>query len=167
MHLHAVVKKELAQAASKADDLRAQARAHLITAVADAHQAGLTQREIGAALSRSQPEVSRLLKLAPVRFRPNSNLGRHLVAHRREVIDTVERWGADNVRVFGSLARGEDDEASDIDLLVDIPADFSLGELGGLRVATEAILGHRVDIVPARGLRGRIRDASLSESLPL
>jgi predicted nucleotidyltransferase len=51
---------------------------------------------------------------------------------RRKILETAARYGASNVRVFGSVARGEEDEASDIDFLVDLASDRSLFDLGGL-----------------------------------
>ena len=109
----------LSESSNRADELRAEARRLMIEAVADAHQAGMTQSEIAAQLGRSQPEVSRLLKLSPPRFRPKSALGRQLVSLRSAVLNAIERYGVTNTRVFGSVARGEDGPGSDVDLLVD------------------------------------------------
>lgn len=167
MHLHLVLSDNLAEASAQADELRSRARALLVTAVADAHQAGMTQREIAAKLNRSQPEVSRLLKLSPPRFRARTPLGQRLVEHRHELVAALEAGGATNVRVFGSLARGEDGETSDIDLLIDIPNRFSLFDLGGLQVAAERILDDPVDVIPARGLKGLIRSTALEDAIPL
>lgn len=167
MHLHMVVSKRLAESSALADELRAEARRVMVEAVADAHQAGMTQREIAAELNRSQPEVSRLLKLSPPRFKPRSKLGRELVSHRSELIDALGARGARNIRVFGSVARGEDDEKSDIDLLVDTPDKFSLFDHGGLIHAAQTVLGDKVDIVPARSLKGRIREAVMRDAVAL
>lgn len=167
MHIHAVMSERLSESSNRADELRAEARRLMIEAVADAHQAGMTQSEIAAQLGRSQPEVSRLLKLSPPRFRPSSPLGQLLVNHRASLIAKLESMGARNIRVFGSLARGEDDDESDIDLLVDIPDAFTLFDHGELVHAAQALLGDHVDVVPTRGLRGGKRESIISEAVTL
>ncbi len=167
MHFHAILSNNLEEASVQADELRERARRLLIDAVADASQAGMTQREIAERLGRSQPEVSRLLSLAPPRFKPKSDLGRHLVAHRSELIDALESGGASNVRVFGSVARGDDTADSDIDLLVDIPERFGLFALGGLIHTAERVLGVNVDVVPSGNLREHVRGSALGDAVPL
>lgn len=108
-----------------------------------------------------RPTSSRLLGLA------DTKLGRKLRRHRRAVIECAERRRARNVRVFGSVARGEDTATSDIDLLVDLDEGASLLDLAGLGLDLEEMLGTRVDVVPASGLKPRIRDEVLSEAIPL
>lgn len=166
-HFHAVIERRLAESAESADQLRAQARELLVNSVADAHQAGMTQREISASLGRSQPEVSRLLKLSPPRFKPKTELGRKLVRHRHLVLQEIEDAGASNVRVFGSVARGEDGPDSDVDLLIEIPDGFTLFDLGRLQVAVERALDHATDVIPDRGLKGRIRSRAFEDAVPL
>ena len=83
---------------------------------------------------------------------PDTPRGRKLRKHRREIIDAIHASGASNVRVFGSVARGDDRPDSDFDLLIDIPDDFSLFDLGALSVMATDILGQKVDVIPARGL---------------
>jgi predicted nucleotidyltransferase len=90
-----------------------------------------------------------------------------LRAQREEILRIAARHGARNLRVFGSVARGEDDDASDVDLLVDMEPGRTLFDLGGLNAELEALLMRRVDIVTARGLRSRIRDRVLLEARPL
>ncbi|MBJ7457787.1 MAG: nucleotidyltransferase domain-containing protein [Thermoleophilaceae bacterium] len=138
-----------------------------MNAVADAHQLGLTQREISANLGRSQPEVSRLLKLSAPRFLPKSELGRKVVEHRHLILSEVENAGASNVRVFGSVVRGEDGPNSDVDLLIDIQSPFTLVDLARLQREIQAILDHDVDVIPSRGLKGKIRSSALEEALAL
>lgn len=75
--------------------------------------------------------------------------------------------GASNLRVFGSVARGEDGPESDIDLLVDLAPKVSLIGLGQVQDAMESILGRRVDVVPASGLKASIRDKVLREAIRL
>ncbi len=71
------------------------------------------------------------------------------------------------MRVFGSVARGQDDEDSDVDLLVDMDPGRSLLDLGGLSSDLEALLDRRVDIVTMAGLRDRIRERVLGEAKAL
>jgi hypothetical protein len=60
---------------------------------------------------------------------------------RREILDIAAKHGAYNVRLFGSVARGEADEASDVDILVELEPERSLFDLGGLLMDLEALLG--------------------------
>jgi predicted nucleotidyltransferase len=62
-----------------------------------------------------------------------------------------------NLRVFGSVARGEDCAASDVDLLVDLPPGLSLFGLGRVEADLEAIVGTRVDLIPAADLKPGVR----------
>jgi uncharacterized protein len=86
---------------------------------------------------------------------------------RETILQLAAVHGASNVRVFGSVARGEADDASDIDLLVDMGPGRSLLDLGGLLMDLEQLFGRRVDVVTERGLRTRIRDRVLAETVPL
>jgi predicted nucleotidyltransferase len=63
---------------------------------------------------------------SPVRFSPSSPLGHLLARHRDEVLEIAHAYGASNVRVFGSTARGDDTADSDIDLLVDLAPSVGL-----------------------------------------
>ncbi len=86
---------------------------------------------------------------------------------REKVLETAARFGASNVRVFGSVARGEADESSDIDLLVNMEPGRSLMDLGGLLVELQELLGTEVDVVTENGLRPRIREQVLKDAVPL
>jgi predicted nucleotidyltransferase len=86
---------------------------------------------------------------------------------REQILGIAAKYGASNVRVFGSVARGEADEASDIDFLVEMEAGRSLLDLGGLQAELEAILGRRVDVVTEKGLKARIRSRVLGEAVPV
>lgn len=86
---------------------------------------------------------------------------------RDEILRIAAKHGARNVRVFGSVARGEADEESDIDFLVDMEAGRSLFDLGGLQYELEQLLGRPVDVVTERGLKARIRERVLKETVPL
>ena len=90
-----------------------------------------------------------------------------LKEQRVQILDIAARYGASNVRVFGSVARGHADEASDVDFLVEMDAGRSLFHLGELQFELEAVLGWRVDVVTERGLKSRIRGRVLQEAIPL
>lgn len=86
---------------------------------------------------------------------------------REEILRLCARYGARNVRVFGSVARGQADVQSDIDFLVEMEPGRSLFDLGGLQYELEQLLGCPVDIVTERGLKVRIRERVLREAVPL
>lgn len=98
---------------------------------------------------------------------PDTRLGRRLRRHRRAVIALADRRGTRNVRVFGSVARGEDTAASDIDLLVDVEEGVGLVALSGLRRELGELLGVGVDVVPASTLKSAVRDEVLAEAIAL
>jgi predicted nucleotidyltransferase len=86
---------------------------------------------------------------------------------RKDILRIASKYGARNVRIFGSLARGESREDSDIDFLVDMEPGRSLFDLGGLLMDLQNLLAQKVDVVTEKGLRPRIRDRVLKEALPL
>ena len=90
-----------------------------------------------------------------------------LQTKREDILQTAQKYGAYNVRVFGSVARGEADEKSDIDLLVDMEKGRSLLDLAGLLIDLEDLLGCKVDVVTTDGLRERIRERVLKEAIVL
>lgn len=86
---------------------------------------------------------------------------------RTEILDLAARHGARNLRVFGSVARGDARPDSDVDFVVDMEPGRSLLDLGGLLMDLQALLGCRVDVVTERGLKERIRARVLQEAVPL
>ncbi len=103
-------------------------------------------------------------------MRHTKNLGMEelLKDKREEILAIAEKHGACNVRVFGSVARGEADKKSDIDLLI----DYSLDKVtpwfpAGLMLELQDLLGRKVDVVTVKGLRERIRARVLQEAVPL
>jgi len=94
-------------------------------------------------------------------------LDRLLEEKRGEILRLAAEHGAREVRVFGSVARGEADRKSDIDFLVELETGRSLLDLGGLQMELESLLDRRVDIVTARGLKARIRERVLREAVPV
>ena len=90
-----------------------------------------------------------------------------LKEHREAILRLAAQHGASNVRVFGSVARGEADESSDIDFLVDLAPDRSLLNLGGLWSDLNDLLDGKADVVTEQGLRDHIRERVLEEAAPL
>jgi predicted nucleotidyltransferase len=90
-----------------------------------------------------------------------------LQTKREDILRTASKYGAYNVRIFGSVARGEADEQSDIDFLVDMEKGRSIFDLGGLLTDLEDLLEHNVDVITEDGLRDRIRARVLKEAVAL
>lgn len=86
-------------------------------------------------------------------------------ASRETILATAARHGARNVRVFGSVARGEADDLSDLDLLVDLDPGRGLMDMGGLLMDLQAQLHTKVDVATERMLRRDIRERVLSEAV--
>jgi hypothetical protein len=91
--------------------------------------------------------------------------GTRLSERREEVLRLAAKYGARHVRVFGSVARGEADAASDIDFLVEMEPGRSLLDLGGLQAELEILMDRPVDVVTEKGLKRRIRARVLAEAL--
>ncbi len=90
-----------------------------------------------------------------------------LKARRERILGIAARHGARNVRVFGSVARGDAGPDSDVDFLVEMDADRSLLDHVGLVQDLEDFLGRKVDVVSERALHWFIRDRVLAEAVPL
>jgi predicted nucleotidyltransferase len=86
---------------------------------------------------------------------------------RQDLLNIAASHGACNIRVFGSVARGEADESSDIDLLVDMEPDRSLLDVAALLADLRDLLGRRVDVVSEKGLYWLIRRRVVKEAKPL
>jgi predicted nucleotidyltransferase len=91
----------------------------------------------------------------------------HLRARREAILRLATSYGASNVRVFGSLARGDARSDSDIDLVVDMPPDQSLLAWSAFWQQLEAIVGSRIDLAVSSDLRPEVRRAVLAEAIPL
>ena len=87
--------------------------------------------------------------------------------YRTDILRLAAKRGAHNVRVFGSVVRGEDTPDSDVDFLVNMEPERSLFDQGGLLADLEHLLGRRVDVVEPEGLHWYIRDQVLKEAIPL
>jgi hypothetical protein len=92
---------------------------------------------------------------------------RLLQEKRQEILRIAARHGARNVRIFGSVARGEAGPESDLDILVDLEPGRSLLDHAALLLDLEAALGCKVDVLTERGLRARVREAVLREAVAL
>lgn len=90
-----------------------------------------------------------------------------VLKHREEILKRAAKHGASNIRVFGSVARGEATETSDFDFLVDFLPDYRLWDRIGLKQDLEQLLGRSVDVVLARLLREMIRDEILHDAIAL
>jgi uncharacterized protein len=95
------------------------------------------------------------------------NLQTLLKEKRAQILAVAAQHGATNVRIFGSVARGEADEKSDIDILVTFEDGRSLMDHAALLVELEELLGCKVDVVSEKGLRPRIRENVMRDALPL
>jgi predicted nucleotidyltransferase/DNA-binding XRE family transcriptional regulator len=167
-------------ARSAAATLRdARSRAGL-TQMELARRAGITQSVVSAYESGhrqpSLPTLSSLvaaagfelrLQLADPVTRLTGPIGRRVRKRRSEILDVATRHGVDNLRVFGSVARGEDREDSDVDLLVDVPAGLGLLGFGRLASDLEKLLGARVDLIPSSDLKPDVRARVEAELVPL
>ena len=94
-------------------------------------------------------------------------LGKLLEERREEILQIAAQFGARNVRVFGSVARGEDGPESDLDLLVDFDPERSLLDQVGLVQDLEDLLRRKVQVSTPNALHWYVRDRILSQAVPL
>ncbi len=87
--------------------------------------------------------------------------------HRAEILSLAEQYGMRDVRVFGSMARGDAVDGSDVDLLVTAPEGTSGFALGGLLMDVSDLLNRKVDIVTERAIHPALRDRILREAVRL
>lgn len=90
-----------------------------------------------------------------------------LIKRREEIIRLASEHGARNIRVFGSVARGEERPDSDLDLLIDLEPGRSLMDHAALLLELQDLLGQEVDVVTEKGVRERYRDRVLKEAVPI
>ena len=90
-----------------------------------------------------------------------------LLRYRQEILDIAHRHGARNVRVFGSVSRGEAGPESDLDLLVSTAQDTSSWFPAGLILELEELLGRKVDVITEGALHWYLRERVLAEAIPL
>ena len=156
------MRETLTDVARRVDRTVERARAELVAAVRAAAADGVTQAEIARAIGRGQPEVSRLLRL-----HGRTPLAMELRRRAGDIRRVVAESGGSHVRVFGSVATGQDRPESDIDLLFTMNHALSLLELGALERRIGELVGTPVDLVPEQALRPDLRSRVLAEAGPL
>lgn len=99
----------------------------------------------------------------------DSPLGiRQAIAKKRvEILRLVAKHGANNIRLFGSIARGDEVESSDVDFLVELMPGRSLLDQVGLQQDLQELLSRKVDVVLEGGLSPYLADRILAEAMPL
>lgn len=90
-----------------------------------------------------------------------------LAKMRPTILRVAARYGATNVRIFGSFARGDQKQSSDIDLLVTLPKQASLLHIAGIKVDLEEAFHRKVDVVPDDSIKPLLRDRILAEAKEL
>jgi uncharacterized protein len=90
-----------------------------------------------------------------------------LPKHRETIRRLVEEAGMSNPRVFGSVLHGDDEEGSDLDILVDPAPKTSLLEVAGLKIEIEKLVGTKVDLLTPRSLPVKFRERILAEARPV
>lgn len=144
--------------------------------VADAaHFLGRTKKSIVEAAVREYVEAHRAeldggMRASAARIAPRRPVGAleaRLAERRRQLVSELVALGASNVRVFGSVARGESGPDSDVDLLVDLSDDVGLFAVEAMRGAAERLLEAPVDVVPSSGLKPAIAARVLAEARAL
>jgi predicted nucleotidyltransferase len=88
-------------------------------------------------------------------------------SQRQQILALAAKYGAFNIRIFGSVARGQADDKSDVDFLVDMEPGRSLFDMGGLLYDLQQLLGRNIDVVTTAGLRSRIKERVIKEAVPL
>ncbi|WP_110587908.1 helix-turn-helix domain-containing protein [Microbacterium suaedae] len=150
-------------------------------------KAGLTQAEFAARVGVTQSVVSAyergrrepsfrtlvdFISLAgselsiSVDYKPTPTLA-YVRSKKAELEAALGQLGAEDIRVFGSVARGDASPGSDVDLLVHLRTGVSLFDLSGMHIDAGEILGMPVDVVPDTGLKSYAKDNILAEAVPL
>lgn len=133
------------------NEVRELRRRAAMTQAALAVAAGVPQSNIAAYESGKRQPSETTLKRIRAAARPRPSVV--LAEHKAEVLDLVRKHKADNPRVFGSVARGDDHSGSDVDLLVRFERDASLYDLVELQEDLRDLLGVEVDVVSEAGLK--------------
>lgn len=90
-----------------------------------------------------------------------------LQAHRAAIRSVVERHRACNARVFGSVLHGDDQEGSDLDILIEPTPRTTLMDVAAIQVELEKLLGVSVDVLTPNALPDKFRTAVLAEAAPI
>ena len=152
-----------------------------LTQVELAQRAGTSQAAVARYESRkTSPSAATLIRLLraaglelEVRIRRSTasdlsgGRAKKLRQLRGEIITHMREHGASNPRIFGSVARGDDDRDSDIDLLVDFDISQGLVPIAKLSHELSILLGEKVDVAPVKMLRPAVAKNALAEAVPL
>jgi uncharacterized protein len=137
------------------------ARAGVTQSVVSAYESGHRQPSLptlAALVEAADHDLVTEVRRQPRRLSKLSGpVGRRVRRRRHELVAAAAAHGVSRLRVFGSVARGQDQPDSDVDLLADLPAGISLFGLARLQADLESILGTRVDLVPAADLKPEVR----------
>jgi uncharacterized protein len=87
--------------------------------------------------------------------------------NRTTILAIADKYGATNLRIFGSVARGDNRPDSDIDILVDLQRTWTLFDHIGMMQDLEDLLHHKIDVTVAQGLREHLRDRIVNEAIAL
>ena len=130
----------------------------------------IDRRETWKVQNRNLIIVIRLIVLTTMQQESEPKRSRifpRLKGKRKEILRIAQAHGASNVRVFGSVARGEEGPESDLDLLVEMKPGSSLLDLVSLWQDLEDLLGHKVDVITEGGISPYLRDRIHAEAVPL
>ncbi len=123
---------------------------------------------IDAALAEKDARLEKESSAPIVRGRnTTADLQQLVEANREAILRIAARYGASNVRIFGSVARGEADTESDIDLLVDMESERTLLDYAELLIDLQTLLGRKLDVITEQGLNDRMRERILKEAVKL
>lgn len=90
-----------------------------------------------------------------------------ILSQKDKIKSIAEKYGASNVRVFGSFVRGDMRADSDVDFLIEMEKGRSFFDRASIQLELEKMLNCKVDVVSVRGLKERVRENILKEALPL
>jgi predicted nucleotidyltransferase/DNA-binding XRE family transcriptional regulator len=119
-----------------------------------------------AAVDRIISAAGLVVEVSPRTGREEQMLS-HVRAQAAELQRALKPLGARAIHVFGSVARGDDTDASDVDLLVDLAPDVGMFNLLRMQSEAETILGRPVDLVPRTGLKPEVAETALREAILL
>ena len=164
-------------AISSATVLKNARQAAHLTQMQLAEQAGITQSVVSAyEAGRREPSFITLAKLVKaagfdltVGFEPHvlhtPDFLKLLHTNKNQILQLCDDAGVSNMRIFGSVARGTAGPLSDIDLLVDLAPETGLFALMNLEQKIQELVGVKVDLVPASGLKPAVWDQVMGEAI--